>query len=248
MKKALSNFRLASSHHLPGANQGSQGATKAYPGIQRIQQAFQHTKKQQLPQFSEDKPDSMPSSAQERMDLVAQAAQKIVATKLAICLHVANHRLDRVSAVSTSCSSAASGHAYCRGLAPAALSACGHNSPRSTKARLIACPVMRSRFTCAVALAAVFGAQLRAGDMVWMIELFGGRDSLGTDETLTGRAFFITGDLYNPAIVVNVDQPLAHALTTAAGTSDNTFSTGHAHLLCVGAWRTVLYLLVTNEF
>jgi len=113
LKKAFSNFRLASSHHLPGTNQGSQGATKAYPGIQRIQQACRHTKKQ-LPQFSEDKPDIMPSSAQERMDLVAQAAQKIVATKLAICLHVANHRLDRVSAVSTPCSSAASGHAYCR--------------------------------------------------------------------------------------------------------------------------------------
>jgi hypothetical protein len=85
--------------------------------IQASKESYKHAgtqKKQQLPQFSEDKPDSMPSSAQERMDLVAQAAQKIVVTKLAICLHVANHRLDRVSAVSTPCSSAASSHAYCR--------------------------------------------------------------------------------------------------------------------------------------
>ncbi len=50
----------------------------------------------------------MPSSAQEHMDFVAQAVQKVVATKLAVCLHVANHRLDRVSAVSTPYSSAAS--------------------------------------------------------------------------------------------------------------------------------------------
>ena len=39
----------------------------------------------------------MPSSAQQRMDLVAQSAQKMVAAQLAVCLHVPDHRLDRAT-------------------------------------------------------------------------------------------------------------------------------------------------------
>ena len=39
----------------------------------------------------------MPGSAQQRMDLVAQSAQKVVATQLAIRLHVADHRLNRAT-------------------------------------------------------------------------------------------------------------------------------------------------------
>ena len=42
------------------------------------------------------------------MDLVTQSAQKAVASQLAVRLHVADHRCDRVSAVSAPFSSAAS--------------------------------------------------------------------------------------------------------------------------------------------
>jgi len=39
----------------------------------------------------------VPGSAQQRMDLVAQSAQKVVATQLAIRLHVPDHRLNRAT-------------------------------------------------------------------------------------------------------------------------------------------------------